>query len=109
MAILRFQALKETLNRKPVKIDETDRRSELFGRNVFNETVMRQFLTKEAYQSVKDATLKGTKINRGVADHISTGMKEWAISKGVTHYTHWFQPLTGATAEKHDFFSKYKQ
>ena len=104
MAILRFQALKETLNRKPVKIDETDRRSELFGRNVFNETVMRQFLTKEAYQSVKDATLKGTKISRGVADHISTGMKEWAISKGVTHYTHWFQPLTGATAEKHDAF-----
>ena len=104
MATLRFQALKETLNRKPVKIDETDRRSELFGRNVFNETVMRQFLTKEAYQSVKDATLKGTKISRGVADHISTGMKEWAISKGVTHYTHWFQPLTGATAEKHDAF-----
>lgn len=104
MATLRFQALKETLNRKPVKIDETDRRSELFGRNVFNETVMRQFLTKEAYQSVKDATLKGTKISRVVADHISTGMKEWAISKGVTHYTHWFQPLTGATAEKHDAF-----
>jgi len=104
MAILRFQALKETLNRKPVQIDETDRRSELFGRNVFNETVMRQFLTKEAYQSVMDATLKGTKISRGVADHISTGMKEWAISKGVTHYTHWFQPLTGATAEKHDAF-----
>ncbi|WP_034923361.1 glutamine synthetase III [Gillisia sp. CAL575] len=104
MAILRFQALKETLGRKPVKIEETDRRSELFGRNVFNETVMRQFLTKEAYQSVRDATLKGTKISRGVADHISTGMKEWAISKGVTHYTHWFQPLTGATAEKHDAF-----
>ena len=104
MATLRFQALKETLNRKPVKIDETDRRSELFGKNVFNETVMRQFLTKEAYQSVKDATLKGTKISRVVADHISTGMKEWAISKGVTHYTHWFQPLTGATAEKHDAF-----
>ncbi|RKS45055.1 glutamine synthetase [Gillisia mitskevichiae] len=104
MAILRFQALKETLNRKPVKIEETDRRSELFGRNVFNETVMRQFLTKEAYQSVRDASLKGTKISRGVADHISTGMKEWAISKGVTHYTHWFQPLTGATAEKHDAF-----
>ncbi|WP_034889999.1 glutamine synthetase III [Gillisia sp. Hel_I_29] len=104
MATLRFQALKETLNRKPIKIDEGDRRSELFGRNVFNETVMRQFLTKEAYQSVKDATTKGTKISRGVADHISTGMKEWAISKGVTHYTHWFQPLTGATAEKHDAF-----
>jgi len=104
MAIIRFQALKETLNRKPVKIDETERRSELFGKNVFNETVMRQFLTKEAYNSVVDANKNGSKISRVVADHISTGMKEWAISKGVTHYTHWFQPLTGSTAEKHDAF-----
>ncbi|MCF4102046.1 glutamine synthetase III [Gillisia sp. M10.2A] len=104
MSTLRFQALKETLNRKPVQIDETLRRSELFGKNVFNETVMRQFLTKEAYQSVVDANIKGTKISRVIADHISTGMKEWAISKGVTHYTHWFQPLTGSTAEKHDAF-----
>ena len=104
MSTLRFQALKETLNRKPVKIEEHERRSELFGRNVFNETVMRQFLTKEAYQSVMDATKTGAKISRVVADHISTGMKEWAIAKGVTHYTHWFQPLTGSTAEKHDAF-----
>ncbi len=104
MSTLRFQALKETLNRKPVKIKETKRRSELFGQNVFNETVMRQFLTKEAYQNIIDANLSGLKISRVVADHISTGMKEWAISKGVTHYTHWFQPLTGATAEKHDAF-----
>ncbi|MCM4160716.1 glutamine synthetase type III [Antarcticibacterium flavum] len=104
MSTLRFQALKETLNRKPVKIDETERRSDLFGKNVFNETVMRQFLTKEAYQSVMDANKNGLKISRVVADHISTGMKEWAISKGATHYTHWFQPLTGATAEKHDAF-----
>ena len=104
MAILRFKALQETLNRKPVKIDETKRRSELFGQNVFNETVMRQFLTKEAYNNVMDAKNSGLKINRVVADHISTGMKEWAISKGATHYTHWFQPLTGATAEKHDAF-----
>lgn len=104
MSTLRFQALKETLNRKPVKIDETERRSALFGRNVFNETVMRQFLTKEAFNSVMDANIKGSKIDRVVADHISTGMKEWAISKGVTHYTHWFQPLTGSTAEKHDAF-----
>ena len=104
MAILRFQALKETLNRQAVKIDETERRSELFGQNVFNETVMRQFLTKEAYNSVMDASKTGSKISRVVADHISTGMKEWAIAKGVTHYTHWFQPLTGSTAEKHDAF-----
>ena len=104
MSTLRFQALKETLNRKPVKIEETERRSDLFGKNVFNETVMRQFLTKEAYQSVLEANKSGLKINRVVADHISTGMKEWAIAKGVTHYTHWFQPLTGSTAEKHDAF-----
>lgn len=104
MSTLRFQALKETLNRKPVKIKENKRRSELFGQNVFNETVMRQFLTKEAYQNIIDANRTGLKISRVVADHISTGMKEWAISKGVTHYTHWFQPLTGATAEKHDAF-----
>lgn len=104
MAILRFQALKETLNRKPVEIIEKERRSELFGRNVFNDSVMRQFLTKEAYQSVQEANLSGKKIDRTVADHISTGMKEWAIAKGVTHYTHWFQPLTGTTAEKHDAF-----
>jgi glutamine synthetase len=104
MSTLRFQALKETLNRKPVKIEETERRSDLFGKHVFNETVMRQFLTKEAYQSVLDANKNGLKISRVVADHISTGMKEWAIAKGVTHYTHWFQPLTGSTAEKHDAF-----
>ncbi len=104
MSTLRFQALKETLNRKPVEIEESERRSELFGRNVFNESVMRQFLTKEAYKSVMDANITGKKIDRTIADHISTGMKEWAISKGATHYTHWFQPLTGSTAEKHDAF-----
>ena len=104
MAILRFQALKETLNRKPLEIEEKERRSELFGRNVFTEGVMRQFLTKEAYQSVMEANATGKKIDRTIADHISTGMKEWAISKGATHYTHWFQPLTGTTAEKHDAF-----
>ncbi|EPR73868.1 Glutamine synthetase type III, GlnN [Winogradskyella psychrotolerans RS-3] len=65
---------------------------------------MRQYLTKTALNSVLEAIEKGTKINRLVADHISTGMKEWAITKGATHYTHWFQPLTGATAEKHDAF-----
>ncbi len=104
MATLRFQALKETLHRTPVKIEEKERRSDLFGKNVFNETVMRQFLTKEAYNNVMEANKSGLKISRVVADHISTGMKEWAISKGATHYTHWFQPLTGATAEKHDAF-----
>ena len=104
MSTLRFHALKETLNRKPVKIEETERRSSLFGSNVFNEATMRQSLTKDAYKGVIDAIEKGTKINRNIADQISSAMKDWALSKGVTHYTHWFQPLTGATAEKHDAF-----
>lgn len=104
MSTLRFHAIKETLTRKPLKIEENERRSSIFGNNVFNEATMRQYLTKEAYNSVIDAVENGSKIERSVADHISTGMKEWAISKGVTHYTHWFQPLTGATAEKHDAF-----
>ena len=104
MSTLRFHAIKETLTRVPVQIEEKERRSSLFGENVFNESTMRQYLTKEAFNSVMDAVQNGSKIDRSVADHISTGMKEWALSKGATHYTHWFQPLTGATAEKHDAF-----
>ena len=104
MSILRFHAVKESLKRTPILIEETKRRSEVFGANVFNETAMRQYLTKGALESIMEAIEKGTKIDRFMADHISTGMKEWAISKGATHYTHWFQPLTGATAEKHDAF-----
>jgi len=104
MSTLRFHAVKASLKRKPKDIKEEKRRSEIFGQNVFNEAAMRQYLTKTALSSIMEAIEKGTKINRLVADHISTGMKEWAIAKGATHYTHWFQPLTGATAEKHDAF-----
>jgi len=104
MSTLRFHALKKALNRKPVRIKETEKRSSLFGANVFNEATMRQSLTKDAYKGVMGAIEKGTKINRNIADQISSSMKDWALSKGVTHYTHWFQPLTGATAEKHDAF-----
>jgi glutamine synthetase len=104
MSTLRFHAVKASLDRTPLKIEEPNRRSSIFGANVFNETAMRQYLTKDAFVSVLEAIEKGRKINRLVADHISTGMKEWALSKGATHYTHWFQPLTGATAEKHDAF-----
>jgi glutamine synthetase len=104
MAKLRFQALETALNRKPVVILETERRSVLFGQNVFNDAAMRQHLTSDAYKAVKSATELGTKIDRKVADYVAMGMKEWAMSKGVTHYTHWFQPLTGTTAEKHDAF-----
>jgi glutamine synthetase len=104
MSTLRFHALKASLNRKPKFLDETERRSELFGRHVFNETAMRQYLTKSALLRIIEAKDKGTKIDRLTAEHVATGMKEWAVSKGATHYTHWFQPLTGATAEKHDAF-----
>ncbi len=104
MSTFRFQALKETTSRKPVKVEELDRKSAIFGSNVFNDKSMRQFLTSEAYQAVKGAVQYGTKIERKLADYVAMGMKEWALSKGVTHYTHWFQPLTGTTAEKHDAF-----
>ncbi|WP_457618493.1 glutamine synthetase III family protein [Lutibacter sp.] len=104
MSKIRFQALAQTLNRKPVKVIEDSRRSDLFGENVFNESTMRQYLTKDAFNGVMNAIDHGTKIDRKIADQVSSAMKEWALSKGVTHYTHWFQPLTGATAEKHDAF-----
>jgi len=65
---------------------------------------MRQFMTKEAFDSVNNAIVDGLKINRKIANQVAAGMKDWALSKGATHYTHWFQPLTGATAEKHDAF-----
>ena len=104
MSTIRFHALKETLNRKTVVIEENIRRSELFGTNVFNENTMRQYLTQDAYDSVLNAIDHGNKIDRNIADQIASAMKDWALSKGVTHYTHWFQPLTGATAEKHDAF-----
>jgi glutamine synthetase len=104
MATLRFQALKEASNRELIKFDELDKKSTLFGSNVFNDKAMRQYLTPDAFKGVRDAVLHGTKIDRKLADYIAMGMKEWALSKGVTHYTHWFQPLTGTTAEKHDAF-----
>lgn len=104
MSTLRFHAIKETFNRPVIDVKEAERRSEIFGTNVFNNAAMRQYLTKDSFKSVQDAVVNGSKIDRSVADHISTGMKEWAISKGATHYTHWFQPLTGTTAEKHDAF-----
>ena len=104
MSTLRFHAVQETLNRKPLKIEENQKRSTLFGENVFNEATMRQSLTKDAYKSVMNAIDNGSKIDRGIADQIASAMKDWALTKGVTHYTHWFQPLTGATAEKHDAF-----
>ncbi|MFZ3272897.1 MAG: glutamine synthetase III, partial [Lutibacter sp.] len=104
MSKIRFQALAQSANRKPVEVIEDTKRSILFGENVFNENTMRQYLTKDAYNGVMSAIEHGTKIDRKIADQVSSSMKEWAMAKGVTHYTHWFQPLTGGTAEKHDAF-----
>ena len=104
MSTLRFQALHDASNRKPIEFEESDRKSFIFGKNVFNQASMKQFLTSDAYKGVQDAMQHGKKIDRNLADYIAMGMKEWALSKGVTHYTHWFQPLTGTTAEKHDAF-----
>jgi len=104
MSSIRFQALREASNRKLVEFQESDRKSTLFGANVFNDKAMKRYLTSDAYKGVQGAVQHGTKIDRKLADYIAIGMKEWALSKGVTHYTHWFQPLTGTTAEKHDAF-----
>ena len=96
--------MKEASTREPVKFEESDRKSTIFGSNVFNDKAMKQYLTSDGFKGVQDAVQYGTKIDRKLADYIAMGMKEWALSKGVTHYTHWFQPLTGITAEKHDAF-----
>ncbi|MBK9257749.1 MAG: glutamine synthetase III [Saprospiraceae bacterium] len=105
MSTIRFKALEETLNRKPVQVIEpTLRRSELFGLNVFNTNAVKNYMSKEAYSAVMAAINHGKKIDHKIADQVASAMKSWAISKGATHYTHWFQPLTGATAEKHDAF-----
>ncbi len=104
MSTLRFHALKQSLDRIPTTVAKETKQSEIFGANVFGFKTMQQFLTKDAFKSLMRAIDKGDKINRSIADQIASSMKDWAMAKGVTHYTHWFQPLTGATAEKHDAF-----
>ena len=78
--------------------------TEIFGEDVFNDTVMQQRLPKKVYKDLKQTILEGKELSLEMADVIAHEMKEWAIEKGATHYTHWFQPLTGVTAEKHDSF-----
>ena len=104
MSIMRKEAISESMNRTVNKAEDTGRRSEFFGSHVFGQERMRQYLTRDALQSVRDAIDSGSKIDRRMADQIAEAMKAWAIGMGATHYTHWFQPLTGATAEKHDAF-----
>lgn len=105
MASTRFNALNHVLNRKKIEVrKDTNRISDCFGSNVFNLNTMKEYLAPEAYNGVLQAIDHGSKIDERIADQIATAMKVWAMSKGVTHYTHWFQPLTGGTAEKHDSF-----
>ena len=104
MSTLRFHALKTSMNRATVSVQENPKRSEVFGSNVFGITAMRSSLPKATFKNLSIAIEKNQTISRDIADQIASAMKEWAMTKGVTHYTHWFQPLTGATAEKHDAF-----
>tara|TARA_Y100000782_G_C10189150_1_gene269275 strand:- start:14549 stop:16741 length:2193 start_codon:yes stop_codon:yes gene_type:complete len=105
MATLRFTAIEKTLSReaKEVKLP-SDKISDFFGELVFNKGAMKQYMTSEAYDSVVESMETGKRLDRAMADQVAAGMKAWAMAKKATHYTHWFQPLTGRTAEKHDAF-----
>lgn len=107
MSLSRFNAM-DTLQNRPEDLDYFDvpstKISSFFGSNVFNEKAMRDYLSEDAYLSVKAAIQSGSKLSREVADVVATAMKKWSMEKGATHYAHWFQPLTGRTAEKHDSF-----
>ena len=105
MGTLRFKALEQANSRHPLDVVfPAVKTSEYFAVNVFNRKRMQEYLSQEAFESVMEAIEKGTKVDRKVSNQIASGMKAWAIDRGATHYTHWFHPLTGATAEKHDAF-----
>ncbi len=107
MSMTRFQALAELNTRQPNHVTAPSVKvSDYFGSNVFSPFRMREYLTDDVYDKLMECINMGVRIDRSVADHVASAMKEWAMSKGATHYTHWFQPLTGATAEKHDSFFK---
>ncbi|GGD50068.1 glutamine synthetase [Emticicia aquatilis] len=105
MARLRFKAVEEAQNRTATKVEiPAGKVTDFYGSNIFNDEVMRAMLSPEAYMKVTVAIKSGDKIDREIADEVAAAMKSWAVSKGATHYTHWFQPLTGGSAEKHDAF-----
>lgn len=104
MSTLRFKAIEKIGTYPDREVHIEKKLSEYFCENVFSIDTMREYLTKEAYKSMEGAIENGDKIPRTIADQIAVALKDWAQAKGVTHYTHWFQPLTGATAEKHDSF-----
>jgi glutamine synthetase len=105
MASNRFKALEDSQERTPkYPVAPSAKISDYYGMNVFNISAMRAHLTDEAFKSVSAAIESGASIDRQIADQVATAMKDWSMAKGATHYTHWFQPLTGSTAEKHDAF-----
>lgn len=105
----RKKAIETVINREAVKPQLVGNRvPEYYGTNVFTEKVMREYLSEGAFKAIKEATRVGHKINREIADEIAASMKAWALKKGANSYTHWFQPLNGLTAEKHDMFFTLK-
>lgn len=108
MAIFRFKALEEVMNRVPGPLvrDEV-LTSDYYGTLVFDKPKMKKYLSREAYKAVIDAIENGTAVDRRMAEQVAQGMKAWAIENGATHYTHWFHPLTDGTAEKHDAFIEH--
>lgn len=105
MSTYRFAAMQELFNRNPILVPApADKVSEFYGINTFDLETMKKYLPTDAYESVKKAIDTWGHIDRSVADAVASAMKAWAMERGVTHYTHWFHPLNGATAEKHDAF-----
>ena len=104
MNYLRKKSLENLFGKQPKSFENDQKYSSLFASHVFTDAVLEQYVNKETYNQVAQAVNKGSKINRRYADQIAASLKAWAMSKGATHYTHWFQPLTGGTAEKHDAF-----
>ena len=105
---LRFQVVGEAFAKKPLDVAmPNERPSEYFGKKVFNREKMYKYLPKAVYEKMVDVMDNGARLDRNIADAVAAGMKQWALENGVTHYTHWFQPLTEGTAEKHDSFIEH--
>ena len=108
MTNLRFEAVTTASRKNPVDvITPVERPSEFFGKKVFNRARMYKYLPADVYEKLIDVIDNGVQLDRGIADAVAKGMKQWADENGVTHYTHWFQPLTEGTAEKHDAFVEH--
>ena len=108
MSNLRFQVVEEAFKKKPLEIEAPKERPyEYFGKYVFNREKMYKYLPKDVYEKLIDVIDNGTRLDRSIADAVAAGIKQWAVENGVTHYTHWFQPLTEGTAEKHDSFIEH--